>query len=183
MYENFLQRGQLQEISPFGSRTCLISLWHIKCSGSNRLNPSCEIIALRQNVDRPESYDSFSAKSCVFLPHSLGYISLIPYRICPKARPMSFTYYSHIITTLQSLTSLCHVTKHLDLEYGKWWVKNASVKLSRLLWTMSDTCKVSDGMRVVVKWLKNILMSSFGAGCLWGWRNIPQTVRVLIYNF
>jgi hypothetical protein len=34
--------------------------------------PSCEIVALRENfVDRPESYDSFSAKSCihVFLAH------------------------------------------------------------------------------------------------------------------
>jgi hypothetical protein len=31
---------------------------------------SCEIVALRENfVDRPESYDSFSAKSCIFLAH------------------------------------------------------------------------------------------------------------------
>jgi hypothetical protein len=41
---------------------------------------SCEIVALRENfVDRPESYDSFSAKSCVFLAHSLRYISPFPY--------------------------------------------------------------------------------------------------------
>jgi hypothetical protein len=37
---------------------------------------SCEIVALRENVVyRPESYDSFSAKSCVFLAPGLGYIS------------------------------------------------------------------------------------------------------------
>jgi hypothetical protein len=74
-------------------------------------------------VDRPESYHSFSAKSCVFLAHGLGYISPFPYTICQKARyqkiPISFTYYSRAITTLQSLTSLCHVTKHRNFEYGK----------------------------------------------------------------
>jgi hypothetical protein len=44
------------------------------------LTPSCEIVALRENcVDRPESYDSFSAKSCVFLAQGLGYISPFPY--------------------------------------------------------------------------------------------------------
>jgi hypothetical protein len=32
--------------------------------------PSCEFIALRENfVDRPKSYDSFSAKSRIFLTH------------------------------------------------------------------------------------------------------------------
>jgi hypothetical protein len=31
---------------------------------------SCEILALRENfLDRPESYDSFSAKNCIFLAH------------------------------------------------------------------------------------------------------------------
>jgi hypothetical protein len=31
---------------------------------------SCEIVALRENfVDRPESYDAFKAKSCIFLAH------------------------------------------------------------------------------------------------------------------
>jgi hypothetical protein len=41
---------------------------------------SCEIVALRENFfDRQESYDSFSAKSCVFLAHGLGYISPFPY--------------------------------------------------------------------------------------------------------
>jgi hypothetical protein len=41
---------------------------------------SCEIVALRKkSVDRPESYDSFSAKKCVFLAHGLGYMSAFPY--------------------------------------------------------------------------------------------------------
>jgi hypothetical protein len=72
---------------------------------------SCEIVALRKNVaDRPESYDSFSAKSCVFLAHDLEHISSFPCTIFPKAR--YDIYYSRNITTLQSLTSLCHLTKH-----------------------------------------------------------------------
>jgi hypothetical protein len=48
---------------------------------------SYETVALQENfVDRPESYDLFSAKSCLFLAHSLGYISPFLYTICPKAR-------------------------------------------------------------------------------------------------
>jgi hypothetical protein len=39
-------------------------------------------------------------------------------------------------------------------------------------------CKVSVGMRVVVKCLRNNLIPCFGAGCVWGRRNIPQTVHV-----
>jgi hypothetical protein len=42
---------------------------------------------------------------------------------------------------------------------------------------MSDICKVSDGTKVVVKCLRNIYLA-FGAGCVCGWRNIPQTVHV-----
>jgi hypothetical protein len=45
--------------------------------------------------------------------------------------------------------------------------KNSSVGLSRPLWTMSDICKVSDGTRVVVKCLRNILIPCFGAGYVW----------------
>ena len=34
------------------------------------IQSSCEIVALRKNfVDRPESYDSASAKNCTFLAH------------------------------------------------------------------------------------------------------------------
>ena len=41
---------------------------------------SCEIVALREMfVDRPESYDSVSAKNCIFHAHGLGYIFLFPY--------------------------------------------------------------------------------------------------------
>jgi hypothetical protein len=43
---------------------------------------------------------------------------------------------------------------------------------------MSDIGKVSDGTRVVVKCLRNILIPCFGADSAWGWRNIPQIVRV-----
>jgi hypothetical protein len=33
-------------------------------------------------------------------------------------------------------------------------------------------CKVSDGTRVVGKCLGNVLIPSFGSGCVWEWRNI-----------
>jgi hypothetical protein len=66
---------------------------------------SCETVALWENcVGRPESYmyDSFSAKSCVFLVHELIYISTFQHTICPKARYnfffMFFTYYSCTIS-------------------------------------------------------------------------------------
>jgi hypothetical protein len=83
--------------------------------------------------------------------------------------------------TLQSLTSLINVTKHRKLKYGKWWAKKSSVRLSKLVWTKSDICKVSDGTRVVGKWLRNTLIPCFEAVCVWGWRNIPQTVRVFTW--
>jgi hypothetical protein len=38
------------------------------------------IVALRENDDRPASYNSFSAKNCAFLAHGLGYISPSQYR-------------------------------------------------------------------------------------------------------
>jgi hypothetical protein len=50
--------------------------------------------------------------------------------------------------------------------------------LSRLLWMKSDICEVSDGTGVVGKCLGNILIPCFGAGCVWGWRNIPETVHI-----
>jgi hypothetical protein len=52
-----------------------------------------------------------------------GVLKMSVYTSVPKSigrgPPGSFTYYSRTITTLQSLTSLCHVTKHPYLEYGK----------------------------------------------------------------
>jgi hypothetical protein len=40
---------------------------------SQRGGIKCEVVALCENfVDRPERYDSFSAKSSVFLAHGLG---------------------------------------------------------------------------------------------------------------
>jgi hypothetical protein len=43
--------------------------------------------------------------------------------------------------------------------------------------TEAKLYKVSDGTRKVSKWLRNFLIPCFGSGCVWGWRNIPQTVR------
>jgi hypothetical protein len=57
--------------------------------------------------------------------------------------------------------------------------KKSSVGLPRLLRTMSDICKVSDGKGIVDKYVRIILIPCFGAGCVWGWKNILQTVRLL----
>jgi hypothetical protein len=38
---------------------------------------------------------------------------------------------------------------------------------------LSDICQVSDGMRVVGKCLRNILIPCFGSGCVWEWRKMP----------
>jgi hypothetical protein len=144
--------------------------------------PSCEIEALRENfVDRSESYDSFSAKSCVFLAHGLGYISLFPYIIWPKARykkiPKTFTYYFRTITNLTKFD--LPLPRDQTSRSRIWQIisENSSVGLSRLLWMMPDICKVSDGKRVVGKCLTNFLIPCFGSNCVWEWRNIPHSVH------
>jgi hypothetical protein len=54
--------------------------------------------------------------------------------------------------------------------------ENSSVGLLRLLWTMSNICKISDGT-IVGKCFRNFLIPCYGSGCVWEWRNIPQMVR------
>jgi hypothetical protein len=85
---------------------------------------SCDIVALQENfVDRPESYDLFSAKSCVFLAHGLEAYFSIPLHNLAQSKvskiPKTFTYYSQTITNFTKFDFLCHVTKHRDLKYGK----------------------------------------------------------------
>jgi hypothetical protein len=61
--------------------------------------PSCEFVDLREYfVDRPESYDSFSAKTCARKnAHGLRYISSFPYTTWPKAIN---SYYYRIMVRL-----------------------------------------------------------------------------------
>jgi hypothetical protein len=101
---------------------------------------SCEIVAFRENfADRSESYDSFCAKSYVFLAHSLGYISPFPYTTWPKARyqkiPMTFIYYSRTITNHTKLDfPLLHVSdKTSRSRILQMTSEKFSVGLSRLL--------------------------------------------------
>jgi hypothetical protein len=73
-------------------------------SESMKIN-SCDIVALRENfVDRPESYDSFSAKSCVFHAHGLGVYFSTPLHNVAQSKVSkfrkTFTYYSRTITNL-----------------------------------------------------------------------------------
>jgi hypothetical protein len=84
--------------------------------------PSCEIVALQENfVDRPESYDSFSAKSLYFL-RTVGIYFSIPIHNLPKARyqniPKTFTYYSRTITYLTKFDFPLPRDKASNLEYG-----------------------------------------------------------------
>jgi hypothetical protein len=113
---------------------------------------SCEIVAHRENfVERPESYDSFSAKNCIFLVHSLGYIYPYPYITWPKARyqkiPKTFSYYFRSITNLTKFNFPLPRDQTSRSRIWQMISENSSVGLSRLLWTISDICKVSDGTR------------------------------------
>jgi hypothetical protein len=142
---------------------------------------SCEIVALRENfVDRMENYDSFSAKSCVFLVHGWGIF--LHSHSQPDLKQGIKKFLKHIPTNLiQSLTMLTSRIRQM-------MAKNSSVGFSKLLWTMSDILKFSDGRRVVEKCHSNFLIPCFGSGYVWGWRNIPQTMCVFfcaqeIYNF
>ena len=78
------------------------------------------------------------------------------------------------------MTALCHMTKHQDLEHGKW--------LSRLLWMcqISNICEVSDSYVreywVVGKCFRNFLVPCFWSGCVWKWRYVPQTVHVFFVH-
>jgi hypothetical protein len=153
---------------------------------------SCEIVAHRENfVDRPESYDSFSAKICVFLAHSLGYIYPYPYITWPKARYQNicktFPYYFRTITNLTKFEFPLPRDQTSRSRIWQMISENSSVGLSRLLWTISDICKVNDGTRVVGKCLRNFLIPCFWSGCVWVWRNIPPKCTFFraqeIYNF
>jgi hypothetical protein len=53
---------------------------------------SCEIVALQENfVDRPESYDSFRAKSCLFLAYGLGVYFSIPIQDLTKSKVSKYS--------------------------------------------------------------------------------------------
>jgi hypothetical protein len=94
-----------------------------------------------------------SDKSCVFLAHGLGYISPFPYTTWSKARyqkiPKTFTYY---FCTISNLWKFDFPLPRDQTSRSRIWQminENSSVGLSRLLWTISDICKVSGGTRVV----------------------------------
>jgi hypothetical protein len=143
--------------------------------------PSCEFVALQENfVDRPESYDSFSAKSCIFLAHGLGYVSSFPYTIWPKARYtcIKFSYYSRIITNLTNI-----IWHRPEQPYkSHTWIFAYHLPYSRsrcfIMWQreINFVRLASNSTRVVGKCLTNFLIPCFGSGCVWEWRNISQTV-------
>jgi hypothetical protein len=159
-------------------------LFHLQCSPrSSKL--SCEIVALRENfAARPESYDSVSAKSSIFLAHEKTrtvWDIFLHFHTQPDPKLGIKIFLRHFPTILvPSLTLkisdivqsifqsprlefsliICHIR---DLMFGH---VAREVKL----------CKVSDGMRVVGKCLIIILIPCFWLGCVWEWRYIPQIV-------
>jgi hypothetical protein len=141
----------------------------------NTSGTSCEIVALRKNfIDRPESYDSFSAKSCVFLAHGLGVYFSIPSHNLAQSKvskiSKTFTYYSR---TISNLTKFDFPLPRDQTSRSRIWQM-----ISRLLWMISDIRKVSGGTSAKGKCRRNILIPCFGSDCVWEWRNIPQTVHV-----
>jgi hypothetical protein len=121
---------------------------------------SSEIVALRENfVDRPESYDSFSAKVVYFLRsdwgiflHSHTQSDLIKVRY--QKIPKTFTDYNHTITILTKIDFPLQRDQTSRSRIWQMISENSSVVLSRLLLTMPDICKVSDSTKVAGKCLK-----------------------------
>jgi hypothetical protein len=68
--------------------------------------------------------------------------------------PKTFNYFSRTISNFTMLDFL--LQRDQTSRSGIWQmiIENSSMGLSRLLWTMSDICKVSDGTRVVAKCLR-----------------------------
>jgi hypothetical protein len=133
---------------------------------------NCEIIAIRENfVDRPESYDLFSAKSCIFLVHEKtrtvwGYISPSPYTTCPKARyqniPKTFSYYSRTITNLTNIWLRPEQPWKSHI-----WIFRLSFAIFEILMfghvaKGSQLWKACDGMRVAGKCLRIFLILALG---------------------
>jgi hypothetical protein len=91
--------------TPVGSTITQRKVIESSCPKNMHMYNSCDIVALRENfVDRPESYDLFSGKSCVFFAHGLGVYFSIPLHNLAQSKvskiPKTFTYYSRTITNL-----------------------------------------------------------------------------------
>jgi hypothetical protein len=125
---------------------------------------SCEIVALRENfIDRPESYDSYSAKSCIFLAHEKtrtvwGIFLHSHTQSDPKQGIKKFL--RHFPTALiPSLTLRISdiIQSSLESHTLEFFAYHLPYSRSRCLVTWQrevKLCKVSDGTRVVGKCLR-----------------------------
>jgi hypothetical protein len=68
----------------------------------------------------------------------------------------------------QSIHCLVHLSRR-----QMWAFRNKFV--NAVVEVITDICKVSDGARVVDKYLRNIFIPCFRECCVSGWRNIPRT--------
>jgi hypothetical protein len=99
--------------------------------------------------------------------------------------PETFSYYMYSLTIYwpyKYLTSSRAALKvpHLNFSLIIWHIRDLDV------WSRGKEvklCKVSDGTRVVGKYLGKFLIPCFGSRCVWEWRNIPQTVRKKFTTF
>jgi hypothetical protein len=115
------------------------------------------------------------------LPQRL-YSSPFPYTTYPKARyqniPKTFPYYLCTITNLTNNSYF--VQSSFESPTLEFFAYHLPYSISRCLVTWQrievKLYKVSDGTRVVRKCLKYFLIPCFRSGCVWEWRNIPQTV-------
>jgi hypothetical protein len=85
--------------------------------------------------------------------------------------PKTVIYYSCTITNLTKFDFPLPSDQTSRSQKPQMIGENSSVGLSKLLWTMSDICKASDGTRALLhcsryKCLSNILIPCFGEGCV-----------------
>jgi hypothetical protein len=125
-----------------------------------------------------------TAKSCIFLAREktcmVWGIFLHP---CTEPAPKDGfkIFLRHLTTTLvpSLILQISYIVQSsLESPTLEFFAYHLPYSRSRCLVTwQSPTLWGSDGTRVVGKWHKNFLIPCFGANCIWGWRNIPQTVR------
>jgi hypothetical protein len=148
---------------------------------------SWEIVALRE---KSESYDSFSARSCIFLlahekTRTVCGISPHPHKQPALKQGIK-------IFPRQSTTTLVRQNPYKYLTSSRAALKVPHLNFSPIIchiWDLDGWSRDKGKsnflkyIRVLGKWHRNFLIHCFGADCLWEWRNIPQTLRKKFTTF
>jgi hypothetical protein len=132
---------------------------------------SCEIVALRENfIDRPESYNSYSAKSCIFLAHEKTCMvwGIFLYSHTQSDPKVSKKFLRHFPTALvPSLTLRISdiIQSSFESHTLEFFAYHLPYSRSRCLVTWQrefKLCNVSDGTRVVGKGLRTFWYLALG---------------------